>query len=304
MRIALSTILLSCLTLHALSDPAARIGASPAWLLPVHPDQTRQPLPADISNGFYYDLQDRQTNLPLETEYTHFIRHIVNASGVQEGSEVSVTFSPQYQRVVFHRITILRDGAALDQLQPSRIKVVQEEADAGDYEYTGLKRAYLTLPDVRKGDRIDIAWSVIGFNPVFGSKYAARQYFTRPTAICNYFRTIISSPGRPLRFVARNHAPVPAEQMTNGNLIYHWDNPPLVNDDDGAEAPSWYDATPYVCVTEYKDWQAVADWGLATFNHYRFDLPPALLAKIAEWRKTAGDNKDLLANLATRFVQN
>ncbi|HET6252786.1 MAG TPA: DUF3857 domain-containing protein [Puia sp.] len=304
MRIALSTILLLFLTLTASPHPNVRTGALPDWLVPIHPDLTRQPSPEEISDGYYYELQDAQTNLLRSTEYSHFIKHIINATGVQGESEVSVIFSPQFQQVVFHRVCILRDGATLDQLQPARIKVVQEETDAKDFQYNGLQRAFITLADVRKGDRIEVAYSIIGFNPVFGKKYATQRYFTRTTAVCNYFRTIISSPDRPLRIITRNNAPAPEEQHDKNSLIYRWINPPLKDNDDGGDAPSWFSTLPSVSVTEYKDWHEVVDWGLGTFNHYRFTLPSALLGKISEWRKTAAGDKDVFANLAARFVQN
>lgn len=303
MRIA-SNILLLLLALPTFATPNIHTGAQPDWLAPTHPDLTRQPSAEEISDGYYYELDDQQVNLTLLTEYTHFIKHIVNPTGVQGESEVSITFSPQFQQVVFHRICILRDGAVLDQLKPSRIKVVQEETDASDFEYNGLKRAFLTLSDVRKGDRIEVAYSIIGFNPVFGKKYSVRKYFTHLTAICNYSRSIISSPDRPLHILTRNDAPAPSEQHSGGRLIYQWIDPPLKDDEAASDAPSWYNSSPLVSVTEYKDWQEVVDWGLTTFNHYRFSLPTALLEKMAAWRKTAAGNKDVFANLATRFVQN
>jgi hypothetical protein len=303
MRIALSTILLF-FTLTAFSHPNVHTGALPDWLVAIHPDLTRQPSPEEISDGYYYELQDEQTNLLRSTEYTHFIKHIINATGVQGESEVSVTFSPQFQQVVFHRVCILRDGATLDQLLPARIKVIQEETEAGNYQYNGLQRAFITLTDVRKGDRIEVAYSIVGFNPVFGKKFATQRYFTRSTAVCNYFRTIISSPDRPLHIITHNNAPAPELRADKNTLTYRWINPPLRDNDDGDDAPSRFSTLPFVSITEYKDWHEVVDWGLNTFNHYRFNLPPALLEKISEWRKTAAGNKDVFANLATRFVQN
>ena len=140
MRIALTNILCLLLTLSIFAGPVVHTGAQPDWLTVIHPDPTRQPSPEDISDGYYYELLDLQTNLLHSTEYTHYIKHIINESGVQDQSEVSVTFSPQFQQVVFHRICILRAGALLDQLQLSNIQVVQEETDASDLQYNGLKR--------------------------------------------------------------------------------------------------------------------------------------------------------------------
>ena len=305
MRIALSIILLLLFTIPAFPHPNVHTGATPDWLIAIHPDLSRQPSSDEISHGYYYELLDEQTNLVRSTEYTHFIKHIINATGIQDESEVSVTFSPQFQQVVFHRVCILRDGASLDQLQPSRIKVVQEETDAKDFEYNGLQRAFITLADVRIGDRIEVAYSVIGFNPVFGKKFSAQHYFIRSTAVCNYFHTIISSPDRPLHIITVNNALAPEEQHDGNTLVYRWTNPPLKDDDDDDDnVPFAFETLPFVSITEYKNWKEVVDWGLNTFNHYQFTLPPALLQKIAEWQKTASGNKDIFANLAARFVQN
>src|SRR5579872_3485148 len=247
MRTPLSVILLSCLTLTGHTTPNIRTGTIPSWVTPVVPDRNRQPFPKDISNGYYYELQDQQTDLLLQTEYFHSIRHLVNRSGVQDGSEVSVTFAPQYQEVVFHRIDVIRDGGIIDELRSGHLHVAEEEPDAANFQYTGKKRAYFTLPDIREGDRIEIAYSVIGFNPVFHGKYATQQYFTRSTAVCNYFRTIITSRGRPLYFLAHNDALLPGRELAGSRLIYRWSNPVLAEDSNPAAGEA---RVPYVGITE------------------------------------------------------
>ena len=97
MRIALTNILCLLLTFPIFANPTVQTGAQPDWLIGIHPDPARQPSPEDISDGYYYELLDLQTNLLRSTEYTHFIKHIINESGVQDQSEVSVTFSPQFR---------------------------------------------------------------------------------------------------------------------------------------------------------------------------------------------------------------
>ncbi len=47
----------------------------------------------------------------------------------------------------------------------------------------------------------------------------------------------------------------------------------------------------------------MADWGRETFNHYRYDIPASLEARIREWKLSAEGNKDEFARLAIRFVQ-
>jgi hypothetical protein len=303
MRIVFFFLLVCLVPFHLFANEKVHIGALPSWLYPVRPNPDKKPVARDISNGYYFEWLDFQTNLLTNTEYTHFIKHIVNESGVQNASEISVTFSPQFQQVIFHRVTVLRDGAILNQLQPGQIKVVQEETDAGDFEYNGLKRAFITLKDVRKNDRIEVAYSVIGFNPVFGNKYTDEIYFGNSTAVCNYSRTIITRSDRKLLIQTLNNAPHPVEQQQGNTLSYHWDNPPLKNGASESSTPSWYNNYPTVYVTEYNSWQEVVNWGLNTFNNYKYPLPESLQHKIAGWRKLSKSDKDGFANLAARFVQ-
>lgn len=305
MRIVLSVIFGIVLTLRVPANPNVNTGAIPQWLYAIHPSLNKTPSDEDISNGYYYNLLDFQSNLTCNTEYTHYIRTIVNESGVQNASEVSVTFSPQFQQVIFHHIDIIRDGTVLHRLQQGRIKVVQEETDADEFQYNGLKRAFLTLEDVRKGDRIDVAFSIVGFNPVFDNKYSDDFSFNSETAVCNYYKTIITTPDRPLHIQTINKAPAPVEQRSDNRLVYTWTDPRMGSDEarSGSNAPSWYNGYPTVYVTEYADWPAVIEWGLQTFNHYNFSLPAGLQQKISWWRTRSGGDKVAFTSMALRFVQ-
>ena len=305
MRVALSLILGILLTLRLPAHPNVRTGAKPGWLFENHPHLGKTPSGEDISNGYYYDLLDLQSNLSCNTEYTHYIRNIVNESGVQYASEVSVTFAPQFQQVIFHHIDIIRDGALLHRLLPDRIKVVQEETDADEFQYNGLKRAFFTLEDVRKGDRIDVAFSIVGFNPVFDNKYSDEFSFSSETAVCNYFKTIITTPERPLYIRTSNNAPAPTELRRDDRLIYTWDNPSINADDtrSGSNVPSWFNSYPTVYITEFPGWSSVIDWGLNTFNHYSYPLPTGLKEKISYWKTRSGGDRVAFTSLALRFVQ-
>jgi hypothetical protein len=305
MRIVLSVIFGIVLTLRLSAHPNVSTGALPKWLYDFHPHLDKTPSDEDISNGYYYNLLDLQSNLACNTEYTHYVRTIVNQSGVQNASEVSVTFSPQFQQVIFHHIDIIRDGAILHRLQQGRIKVVQEETDADEFQYNGLKRAFLTLEDVRKGDRIDVAFSVVGFNPVFDDKYSDDFSFNSETAVCNYYKTIITTPDRPLHIRTINNAPPPVEQRIDNRLVYTWNNPHMGSDDarPASNAPSWFNGYPTVYVTEYPDRPAVIGWGLQTFNQYHFSLPAGLQQKISDWKTRSGGDKVAFTSLALRFVQ-
>jgi hypothetical protein len=85
-----------------LAGSTVQIKPVPSWILPVTQETSRNPDLKDVSNGFYYELMNRQVNLVNQTVYLHFTRRIVNGSGVQDASEVSVNFAPQFQHLFFN----------------------------------------------------------------------------------------------------------------------------------------------------------------------------------------------------------
>ncbi|MBS1564470.1 MAG: DUF3857 domain-containing protein, partial [Bacteroidetes bacterium] len=283
--------------------PEVRLSEAPAWLFKNAPLSKKAPAANAISSGYYLALADQQTNLFTNTSYTHIIRHIVNTSGVQNASEVSVSFSPSYQQVEFHKVVIIRGGKTINQLSQNNIKVVGDESESEAFEYTGLKRAFIILEDVQKGDEVEFAYSVTGFNPVFANKYSDNLLFCNSNPIANYFITIIAPASRKLNLRSFNNAPAPQETLQGNTRIYHWDNPTIADFSSGDDTPSWYNENPYTSVTEFNSWTDVADWGVKLFNHYRFPLPAALQTQIAAWRRKARGDKFVFAELATRFVQ-
>ena len=275
----------------------------PGWLYKTKSANTKPVSLSNVSNGYYLELADHQVNLGTQTEYLRVIRHIVNESGVQNASEASVTYAPEFQKVVFHKVTLLRGDKIVSQLKPGQIKVVQEETDASDFQYNGLKRAFVILKGVQKEDRIEIAYSIIGFNPVFGNHYSDKIYFINASPITNYFETLIAPASRTLAIKSFNDATAPSITQQGDQQVYHWNNPPLTVTESQPGTPGWFDNYPFVTVTEFDGWKAVVDWGVKLFNNYQYPITGELKTKISQWREQAKGDKDLFANMATRFVQ-
>ena len=298
----LCTFLLSLIT-HFSFTQKVSIGPEPGWLYKIKPASDKKPGSKEISNGYYMDLVEKQTNLFTRTAYTHFVRHIVNETGVQNASEVSVNFSPEYESLIFHKIALIRNGVEIKNIKLSQIKVIQEESDAVDFQYNGEKRAYVILEDVRKEDRIDVSYSVVGVNPVFSDKYTGEFYFFSGVATNNYYQALIAPKNRVLNFKYFNDARTPKKIAKNDTVIYFWDNPKLKTYEEETNTPSWFTSYPYISVTEYSNWSEVTKWGLGLFNNYNYALSPALRSKVADLYKEAGSVPEKYIELATRFVQ-
>ncbi|HMF72378.1 MAG TPA: DUF3857 domain-containing protein, partial [Flavitalea sp.] len=302
MRI-LSFLLLFFITEFVSAKDKPQISSEPLWLYQVKPDLSKQPDLKKISNGYYLELYDKQINLRNQTTYTHYIRKIVNESGIQNASEISVQFAPEYESLTFHYIRVIRNGVVLNQLRLNDIKVIQEENDVDEYQYNGLKRAFIILKDIRKEDRIEAAYSLTGFNPVFNNKFTDDISFVYDNPIINYYQTIVVEKTRPLSFTYYQGCPKPQELISGDSKIYHWHNPPISLWESLSSAPSWYDPYPSVTISEFKSWQEVANWGLNIYNNYHFELPAKLKTKVSEWRKQSNGDDNEFIRLALRFVQ-
>lgn len=303
MRVIIALLVVLVSQFSANANDGILVNAEPNWLVKTNPDLSKKPVATSISGGYYYDLIEEQVNLVSNIEYHHTIKHIVNETGVQNGSEVSVSFSPEFQHVIFHKLLIIRNGSTVNALNAKQIKIVQEETDASNFEYNGIKRAFVTLKDIQKGDKIDVSYSIVGFNPVFRKRYSSKTYFLYGTEICNYFMTIIVEQERKLYIDTFNKAPRPSEQLSGNLRIYSWNNPLLKARDNESGSPSWFTDDPYVSVTEFSSWKEVVAWGLQLFNDYKYELPAGLKNRINDWRKASAGDKDMFANLALRFVQ-
>lgn len=169
----------------------------PAWVKPPAPREGVRPDDKEIDGGEYLTLFDEQYNLEKEAVYYKIVRQITSEAGVQNSSQIAVTFSPLYQRLTFHTIRVWRNEQAMDQLDLSRIKLIRNETDLDRFIYSGLYTAYLYLEDVRPGDQVEYAYTLTGMNPVLDHHFGDILYFNSQTPISHLSIRIIEAPGTP-----------------------------------------------------------------------------------------------------------
>src|SRR5574343_199382 len=150
------------------------IAPAPAWVLPLLPEASTG-LP---SAPLQVLLMDRQTRIePSGTvRYQHVLRQINEASGLQKGAQIELDFDPSFQKLQFHRLEVWRDGKRLDRLERKRIKLLHREPQLERQIIDGRMTASIVLEDLRVGDRVEWAVSLIGDNPVFGGKFVDQEW--------------------------------------------------------------------------------------------------------------------------------
>lgn len=256
----------------------------------------------DVSDGYYLSLLDKQNHAERKEEYRHYIREIISKTGVQNGSEISVTFDPSFQKLTFHKIVVWRNNQPINRLQGSKFKILQNEKELAKFIYSGTYDAYLILDDIRKGDRIEYAYTISGNNPVFGDKYSNTFYFEGSSSYGREYTNLIVSKNRKLQFKDFNFAGKPVRREEHGIIIYEWERTNTKSYRQVDFEPSWYVPHQYTQVSEYQSWNDVVNWGL-TVNRYPELKTPILDRKVAELQRASGNNAEKYIELATRFVQ-
>ncbi|TDO20976.1 DUF3857 domain-containing protein [Pedobacter duraquae] len=302
------SLLLLCVVLFLINASALAQGKNfsisttlPSWIVPVDPSAP-QPKGSDISDGWYISYLERQQHAELKQTYVHVIRHLVSSSGVQNGSEVTVTYDPSFQKLVFHQLRVWRDGKATDRLKEADFKVIQNEKDLSKFIYSGTFDAYAILNDTRKGDRIEYAYSLVGRNPIFGDKFADDFYFESGSSYGKRYTNLIARADRKLDFKSFNHSSDPKITSRGDLKIYSWEST-LTNTYKTTEhEPSWYNPFKHTQVSEYHNWAEVVNWGLSV-NAYPGLKTPLLNQKANELLKQANNDTKAYMVLAIRFVQ-
>ncbi|TDQ11467.1 DUF3857 domain-containing protein [Pedobacter metabolipauper] len=274
---------------------------APSWIVNKSIKGAR-PADKNISDGYFLSVFENQNHVELAQDYTHIIREIVSDAGVQNGSQISVTYDPSFQKLVFHKITLWRNNIPSDQLQQGKFKILQNEKDLSKFIYSGTYDAFLLLEDVRKGDKIEYSYTVIGTNPIYGKKYASLFHFEGSSSIGHLYMNLITSKKRSLRFLNFNFDRKPKETEHGDQKIYEWEEKLTKTHRIVDFEPSWYNPIRKTQITEYQSWNEVVKWGLAV-NDYPNLKTPLLDKKVTELKAQAANNEKKYMELAIRFVQ-
>jgi len=276
-------------------------GKEPAWVTLTTVDYSNTSLDKDAEDGYIDVGFEKQVSLAEQSVYEKRTNRIISTAGVQNASEVSVSFDPSYQQLIFHTIRIIRDGKSINRLQLSKIKIIQQEKELSNYIYNGSLDAVLFLDDVRKGDIIEYSYTTKGFNPIFKGRYADEYSTGTGTPLYHLYYKLLVPAGRKINVKNCNETINPVITTVNGQQVYEWKKGNIAATHTQDFMPSWYEPYPSVTVSEFNNWKEVNDWAMELFPLNK-PLSPAIQKKVAEIQETATtDEKRVLA--ALRFVQ-
>jgi len=283
------------------AEPVVHISPKPTWTSACKP-YNQKPSLRTVEDGYFFELIEHQVHVEKQADYHHYIRQIVSEPGIQNGSEIKISFDPTFERLDFHDITVWRDNKPYNRLKVSAFKILADEQELSNFIYQGTYSALCILSDIRKGDRIEYSYTITGRNPIFHGRYCSDLYFQWNETIEHQYTTLIFSNQRKLNMKSFNAVSKPIISETNGLKQYQWEDfqiKPALYDEN---QPAWFDSRAHVMVSEYNSWAEVTDWALG-INPAKVVVKGELAAEIAKLKSAAGNDKEKYFRSAVKIVQ-
>ena len=240
-------------------------GDEPSWVEVVPVDALE---PAVAADGLAYRVVEDQVSLLGDepVEYRRLVYDIADRGGLEGGGRVRISFHPDYQRVTVHALAVVRDGRSFDRRADTRVELLRLEQRADDGILDGRRTAEFLMPDVQVGDRVDIAYSVTGGNPVFGRGFHTTFYTTYSQAMAARRIRAVMPEGQRLSWKIPTGPGTFEESVRDGRrelLLDLVDVPAVV--EEGA-LPARFDPYGVVEMSTARDWSDVARWSVALFK--------------------------------------
>ncbi len=269
------------------------------WIVPQKISYQQYSQKPEHAPSLRYLLYDRQRSL-VGSEYLSFRRFVIqpwSQDGLEDAAQISIDFSPAYQKLTLHWIDVYRNGKRLQRLQPDKVKLIQQEKDIEKLLYDGRVTALAVLEDIRIGDVIDYAFTIDGHNPVLGEKYSTRHSMGWGTPIDRLHLRLRADEDR--KFFIKNQGTriQPGIERRDGIATYTWQMDNVAAVDNDGQTPDWFDPYPRIYVSEYRDWREVKRWAEQLYG-YDDKLSDQLLARVRQWRRLGSEEQKILAALA------
>ncbi len=274
---------------------------APEW---AHPsDFALNPIPIDPSqNSVQCLLRERQQHKEEHTLYAHFAFKVLSSSGVHQLSQLNFDYDPTFQKVDVHSLRIYRDGQWLDRLETSRRNTIQREENLDQNQYNGNLSLVYFIDDLREGDILDYSFSTIGESPVFASHLYTIINLQHEQAIEKTIYKILAPPTTPLSFKNFNTSLEPTITDISPSLReWTWQTTSSSPYSFEPSLPDWYFPLAHTEVSEYKNWQELAQ-KIAPLYTLPLATSPEMTALTEKWQSITPHPSER-ALLALRFVQ-
>lgn len=254
-------------------------------------------------NNVQYLLVDFQGNWEEKAQYLHIAAKVINQSGIDEIAKLSIDFEPAFQKVVVHGISVHRNGMSSSRLKTARKDLLQREEGLEANIYSGNLSLVYFIDDLREGDIVEYAYSIVGINPLFSSRLSDDIDFQLEKPVDRIFYRLLTHPDQNIHlkyFNAQQEPKVTDLSSTVREMRWELNQvaPYIIEE----FQPAWHDSHPWVQLSEYNSWREVIDLIKPLFTlpaDFHENPSQEILDLVASWSGTPEQK----ALQAIRFVQ-
>ncbi|WP_164503523.1 DUF3857 domain-containing transglutaminase family protein [Pleionea sediminis] len=276
----------------------------PNWVEHIPVDHQAAVPESKIKNGIYYllaDAQFRVTRNNKEYLYSRNVRKIVNPTGVEQSSQISVDYDPSYESIEFHDIKVIRNGQQIDKFSTAKISILQQEKDLDRLIYDGRKTISIILDDIRVNDILSYSFTSKGSNPIF-SGITSRSFGLQWSVPLKH-RNIRVQWEKEKTLYSKLHNTEEKLQVINKSygkdyIVSIYDTKPLATD---SNVPGWFDKYAFIEFSETKTWRDVINWSLPLFQNAVSEHQS--IKNVADDIRSQTENKKEQLALALNYVQ-
>lgn len=238
------------------SPPWSRISFGPPgpWVTETEFDRA---LP--VKEGWHQThlLWERQVDAEAETSFHRTAVRLETPLAVQHQSQWRLNLDPRIHHLTLHGLRVVRDGRAIDQLDRTRMRLIQRETQLDHLVIDGQWTLLVVLDDVRPGDVLEAAYSFTGRHPV--RLEGCELFFAvPPNVVAGCFRLQVNFDARRpgLKWLASADAPAHREEsLADGRTRWSWAGQQLTPREPETNQPSGFMDYIWVQVSDLTDWR-------------------------------------------------
>lgn len=190
---------------------------------------------------------------------SRLVRAVTGRDGLQQVARFDAVFDPRFERLVIHSIRVIRQGVEREVARPDAFELMRREPNLERAMYDGRVTAHMVIPDVREGDIVDAAFSVIGEHPSLKGAFGWWFVLQWSTRVVETACRVIAPRGRRMLIRRFGGAAEPVVEDRDGARWYSWslkDAEPYLPE---PFAPPWSVGYQAVEIADDMSWAQVSD---------------------------------------------
>jgi hypothetical protein len=256
----------------------------------------------ELSDGVIFLVSENEANFIYDEFFTRQVIKITSHLGLQNNSTIRIDFSPNFETVMIHRVSVIREGKIVPTPMIDRLKAVTLDVESQPHVYTGQKTLRIHFDDARAGDILEYCYTTRGRNPVFPERIFMHMLTGFAVPVAKMHQRIVLPKGRDAEIKYYGMSKTFERTETPEAILYEYQNENVDKVHFEDHLPIWYEPYPYYILSEFHDWKEVATWATSLFALTR-EQEEECQGMMGDWISSDADPEEK-TRTALRFVQN